>query len=42
MRKYDMISSLAEYTAKEVVRNEESWRKYLNTSSGLYKYPFKD
>ena len=26
MRKYDMISGLAETTAKDVVRNEESWR----------------
>jgi len=42
MRKYDMISGLAEYTAKEVVRNEENWRKYLNTASRLYKYSFKD
>lgn len=42
MRKYDMISNLAEATAKDVVRNEESWRKYLNTASGIYKYPFKD
>ena len=42
MKKYDMISALAETTAKEVVRNEESWRRYLNTASGLYKYPFKD
>ena len=42
MRKYDMISALAEYTAKEVVRNEESWRAYLNTASRLYKYPFKE
>ena len=42
MRKYDMISGLAETTAKDVVRNEESWRSYLNTASGLYKYPFKD
>ena len=42
MRKYDMISGLAEATAKDVVRNEESWRSYLNTASGLYKYPFKD
>ena len=27
---------------KEVARNEESWKKYLNTASRLYKYPFKD
>ena len=42
MRKYDMISGLAEHTAKDVVRNEENWRKYLNTASRLYKYSFKD
>ena len=42
MRKYKLISTLAEETAKEVVRNEESWRRYLNTASGLYKYPFKE
>ncbi len=42
MKKYDMISELAEATAKEVVRNEESWRRYLNTASGIYKYPFLD
>jgi len=27
MRKYKLISALAEETAKEVVRNEESWRR---------------
>ena len=42
MRKYDMISGLAEYAAHDVVRNEENWKKYLNTASRLYKYPFKD
>lgn len=42
MKKYDMISDLSEQTAKEVVRDEESWRGYLNTASRLYKYPFKD
>ena len=42
MRKYELISALAEETAKEVVRNEESWRRYLNTDSRLYKYPFKE
>ena len=42
MRKYKLISALAEETAKEVVRNEESWRRYLNTASRLYKYPFKE
>lgn len=42
MRKYKLISALAEETAKEVVRNEESWRRYLNITSRLYKYPFKE
>ena len=42
MRKYDMISGLAEYTAHDVVRNENNWKRYLNTASRLYKYPFKD
>ena len=42
MRKYKLISALAEETAKEVVRNEESWRRYLNTASRLYKYLFKE
>ena len=31
MRKYNWISALAEETAKEVVRNEESWRRYLKS-----------
>ncbi len=42
MRKYDLISALSEETARRVARNDESWKKYLNTASGLYKYPFKD
>ena len=42
MEKYKLISALAEETAKEVVRNEENWRRYLNTASRLYKYPFKE
>ena len=33
MRKYKLISVLAEETAKEVVRNEENWRRHLNTAS---------
>ncbi len=40
MRKYDVISALSEDTSKRVTRNEESWKKYLNTASRLYKYPF--
>ena len=42
MKKYDLISAMAEHTAKDVVRNEEEWKRYLNTASRLYKYPFKE
>ena len=42
MRKYKMVSALAEETSKEVVRNEENWMRYLNTASRFYKYPFKE
>ena len=41
MRKYDLISALSAETSKEVARNEESWKKYLNTASRLYKYRSK-
>ena len=40
MRNYDIVSLLAEETAREVVRNEECWKRYLTTASRLYKYPF--
>lgn len=40
--KYQMISGLAEFTAQDVVRNEENWRRYLNTAARLYKYSFND
>ena len=40
IRNYDIVSSLAEEIAKEVVRNEECWKRYLTTASRLYKYPF--
>ena len=40
MRNYDIVSLLAEETAKEVVRNGEHWKWYLTTASRLYKYPF--
>ena len=40
--KYQMISGLAEYTAHDVVRNEENWRRYLDTAARPYKYSFND
>ncbi len=42
MRKYDVISALSDETAERVTKNAESWKKYLNTASRIYKYPFKD
>ena len=41
-RKYDTISALAERTAKEVVKNEENWKTYLNTAARIYKYTFQE
>lgn len=41
MGKYDMISGLAEATAKDVVRNEESWRSYLNTAFRNLQVPIQ-
>ena len=42
MKKYEMINEYATYTAYDIVRNEENWKKYLTTAFRLYKYPFKD
>ncbi|MCI6552995.1 MAG: helicase SNF2, partial [Lachnospiraceae bacterium] len=42
MKKYEIISALSDTVSKKVIRNEESWRQYLNTASRLYKYPFRD
>ena len=42
MRKYDFISTLAQETAKEVVKNRDEWMKYLTTAARLYKYPFRE
>ena len=42
MRKYDFISTLAQETAKEIVRNRNAWMQYLTTAARLYKYPFRE
>ena len=39
---YEYISSLADITASDVVKNEEEWKRYLTTAARLYKYPFKE
>ncbi len=41
-RKYDLVSALAEETAREAVRSEENWKRYLDTACRFYKYPFRD
>ena len=40
MTKYQMISALAEYTARNVAQSEDNWKHYLTTAARLYKYPF--
>lgn len=40
--KYQMISMLAEDTARQIARNGQEWMKYLDTAARLYKYPFNE
>ena len=42
MTKCQMISALAEYTARNVSQSEENWKHYLTTAARLYKYPFNE
>ena len=42
MTKYQTISALAEYTARNVAQSEENWKHYLTTAARLYKYPFSE
>ena len=42
MTKYQTISALAEYTARNVAQSEEIWKHYLTTAARLYKYPFNE
>lgn len=41
-RKIQVISELAGQTAHEVTRDADSWKRYLDTASRLYKYSFDD
>lgn len=41
-RKYEYISMLAQETAKDIVKNEEAWKRYLDTAARIYKYPFQE
>ncbi len=40
--KYEKVSALLKDTAKEVVRNEEHWKQFLDSACGQYKYAFED
>lgn len=42
MTKYQTISALAEYTARNVAQSEDNWKYYLTTAARLYKYPFNE
>ncbi len=40
--KYQMISIMAEETAREIAKNEQTCTRYLTTAARLYKYPFNE
>ena len=42
MTKYQTISALAEYTARNVAQSEDNWKHYLTKAARLYKYPFNE
>ena len=42
MRKLQMVSELADRTAREVTRDVQGWKQYLDTASRLYKYKFDE
>ncbi len=41
-RKLQLVSELAGQTAREITRNVDGWKQYLDTASRLYKYKFDD
>ena len=40
--KFQFVSELATHTAHTVTRDVDSWKRYLTTSSRLYKYRFDE
>ena len=40
--KYELITGLAEVTAKRIASDREEWTKYLKTATRLYHYPFRE
>lgn len=42
MNKVDNIFQLSKEKTKEIIRSEDDWKKFLNSSAYMYKYPFED
>lgn len=42
MKKYDYIEQLAKDTARQITKNEEAWKTYLDTAARLYRYSFSE
>lgn len=41
-RKYNTISMLAAEKAKDITKNDDAWKRYLDTAARIYKYPFHE
>ena len=40
--KYELITELADVTAKRISSDREEWTRYLKTAARLYRYPFRE
>lgn len=40
--KYELITELADVTAKRIASDSLEWTKYLKTAARLYRYPFRE
>ena len=40
--KYELITELADVTAKRIASDRDEWTKYLKTAARLYRYPFRE
>ena len=41
-RRYHEIKGLAEFTAKQIVANEQEWMKFLDSAAQMYRFPFRE
>ena len=41
-RKLQLVSELADQTARNITRDVGGWKQYLDTASRLYKYKFDE